>query len=119
MGFSLPFFRKKQSFARAHTRHECFMPAKLHIIDSRVSVDGMVFEISKGGLLFRPALNFILDRSGADVRVDLPGMPITGKIMNVRPVGYGIKLFEAFEEEDVEMLTRDFKELPFSYKNAA
>jgi hypothetical protein len=120
MALSLPFIgKKKKTFSRAHARHECFMPAGLHIIDSRVTIDGMIFEVSKGGLLFRPALRYILDRNGADVRIDLPGMPIMGIIMSTRENGYGIKLHDMFEEEDVEMLTRDYKEMPFKYNAVA
>lgn len=109
---------KKQSFARAHSRYTCYMPARLNIVDSRLVLDGMIFEISQGGVLFRQASQYILDRLNSDVRVELPGMSIKGLIVNVRPIGYGIKLFEQFEEEDVMLLAQEFAKPPFKWKEA-
>ena len=119
IGLKLPKFgAKKESFARAHSRYTCYIPARLNIVDSRLTLDGMIFEISQGGVLFRQASHYILYRMNTDVRVELPGMSIKALIVNARPIGYGIKLFEQFEEEDVMLLAQEFAKPPFKWKEA-
>ena len=118
LNLKLPSLGKRKTFSRAHRRFPCYMEAKLHLVDSRITLEGMIFEISQGGVLFRQASAYILDRQGADVRVDLPGLRVKGSIVNTRPIGYGIKLFDPFEEEDVQQLAMMHTSPPFKWKDA-
>ena len=104
----LPFFRKKPSFERRHVRHNCCIVAELTIIDRSITLPGVVLEVSMGGVLFRPASSFILDRRGEAVSVQFENLKRAGTIMNVRPVGYGIRLFQDIEEEALDDLVGNF-----------
>ncbi len=89
---------------RRFPRYACFVPATLSVTERDYDLAGAVTEISRGGLRFREARTYILDRRGASVRLRLLGVDWTGTIVNVSPAGYGIRLDALIDEEMVETL---------------
>lgn len=100
----LPFQKKRQTFVRRHSRHDCFIVGTIDLVERRVIIDGTVMELSLGGLLFRPASKFILERSGDDVEVEFADIKIAGRLMNTRPVGYGVKFNQVMSGEVFDRL---------------
>lgn len=101
---NLPFLKKRQTFVRRHSRHDCFIVGTMELSERRVVIDGTVMELSLGGLLFRPAASFILERAGDEVEIEFADIKIAGKLMNTRPVGYGIKFDKVLDGETFDRL---------------
>lgn len=87
---------------RRHQRVPIETAAELYFPDRRYGVSGMLIEMSRGGALFREASRYIMDRNRASVVLRFGGHELTGVIVNVRPVGYGI-LFDELLSEDTVM----------------
>jgi hypothetical protein len=99
------FTRSRDSIRqRRHTRHEVSLRAELQLTDRALTLDGMILEISRGGLLYREATHHILDRRGASVTVRIPGRDISGTILNVSSAGYGIALHEMLSDYALEQI---------------
>ncbi len=96
------------SWVRRHKRHPCCIIAFLTIRQKDLVLDGLVTEISRGGLLFRPASRFIFDRTGADVLISFADEALSGQIVNVKPAGYGVALDETLDEERVRSILGRF-----------
>lgn len=106
----LPFVNKREkggSHMRAHTRHPCCLVAELLIADKGFKIDGLVIEASRGGIRFREASKYILDRRGTSVVVIIGQSQYPGVIVNVGDNGYGIKLEALVSDEEVERLVAD------------
>ena len=86
---------------RRFQRLACEQVAELHLPDRRISLNGMIIEISKGGALFREASRFILDRKRERVVLRVAGLELTGRIVNVRSVGYGISFDQEVDEDTI------------------
>jgi hypothetical protein len=80
-----------QTFTRRHTRHECCIIGTVYLTEKRIPVEGVVLEISQGGVLFRPAAIYILDRTREDVTVEFGGISLPGVIVATRDTGYGVR----------------------------
>lgn len=92
---------------RVHARFGCNLRAELVLPEKALSLHGIVTEISRGGVRYREASSWILDRRGQTVIVRLPWLDLTGTIVNVSPTGYGIRLDRLLREEALEaFLTR-------------
>ncbi len=100
----LPFFKKQDVIVRRHVRHDCCVIAHLRVIEREFEMDGVVLEISQGGVLFRPASTYIMDRQGERVLVRFEGRELIGTIMSSRPIGYGVKLDAPVDDETIEMV---------------
>lgn len=101
----LPSRRRKDfTLMRAHQRHPCCALASMLIVERNVVLDGLVLEVSLGGMLFREASSFIFDRYGAHVRVRVAGFDMAGTIANVRPSGYGIHLAQPLTRDELETI---------------
>ncbi len=57
------------------------MVGTLKIVDRHVDLDGLVTEISQGGVLFRTASTYILFRLDEDVMVTIRNKTFAGKIV--------------------------------------
>jgi hypothetical protein len=108
LNLPIPFLRKKQTFVRRHARYECCIVGELDVVERHFDIDGVILEVSAGGVLFRPASTFILNRLGERVRARFEGVEMEGVIMNVRPVGYGVKFDELIPDAAIERLVADF-----------
>ncbi|MEM6382191.1 MAG: PilZ domain-containing protein [Pseudomonadota bacterium] len=104
----LPKLGKKQSFSRRHRRFPCCVIASMDIVDRAYSLDGTVLEMSQGGLMFRAASNYVLDRTGEKVVVHIDGVELPAQIMASRPEGYGLRLFEDLDLTTVSSLVEEF-----------
>jgi hypothetical protein len=100
--------RKPAAWVRRHERFACCVVAVLDIVDKNVPVDGLVTEISQGGLLFRPASTYIFDRRGSSVLVRFGDDEIEGDIVNVKPAGYGVRFHHEIPAEHVQRLLAHF-----------
>jgi hypothetical protein len=96
---------------RRHERYECTCAGKVSIINSSLSLDGIITEIAKGGVKFRPFQNYLLERNGKEVTIEILGQVFTGKIAATRVDGYGIALFEQLSDEEINMLINTNKEV--------
>jgi hypothetical protein len=92
------------SLMRAHERHSCCAVACLQIIERDIELEGLVLEVSLGGLMFREASRYIYDRRGAAIRVRVGGLDLAGMIVNVRAQGYGIKLSRLLDPYELDLI---------------
>lgn len=104
----VPKFGKKKSFSRRHRRYPCCVIATMDIVDRVYSLDGTVLEMSQGGLMFRAASNYVLDRTGEKVIVHIDGLELHAQIMASKPEGYGLKLMEDLDLTTVSSLVDEF-----------
>lgn len=102
----MPFLKRDKggSHMRAHQRHPAVIVAELLIADKGFKIDGLVIEVSRGGIRFREASNYILDRRGTTVVVIVGDKEFPGSIVNVGTNGYGIKLDTLIPEDEVDRL---------------
>ena len=100
--------RRPAAWVRRHERFACCIVAVLDIVDKDVPVDGLVTEISQGGLLFRPATRFIFDRRGSSVLVRFDDEEWAGSIVNVKATGYGVRLDNELQPEQIQSLLDRF-----------
>ncbi len=102
----LSMFGKKQDgkFNRAYERMPFCIIANLNIPERRIELEGLVLEVSRGGVLFREASTYILDRRGIEIEISFEGMKVSGKIVNVTTRGYGIKLDKVLNDDELERL---------------
>ena len=84
---------------RRHVRHECSCIGRMSILNRSMSLEGIISEISKGGLKFRPAKVYLLERRDTPVLFEFAGFRISGKIVATRNDGYGIALYEEIEDD--------------------
>lgn len=107
---AIPFSLRSssQNFTRRHTRHDCCVVATLLLIEKKIPLDGLVLEISQGGVLFRTASVYILDRTGEEARVEFAGYSATGIIVASRDIGYGIRFAAELPEEMVDDVVSRF-----------
>lgn len=99
-------FQRGGVLKRAHPRHACRMAAELEMPEKALVLEGMLLEISRSGALFREASRYILDRRGAKVSLHVAGLALSGSIVNVLPMGYGIRLDQLVDEADLGDLLR-------------
>ncbi len=78
--------------------------AELSLPDKGFSIDGVVTEASRGGLSFRPAANYIEERTGEHIQIVAQHIRRNGVIRSTRVNGYGIQLLEQLSDSDLEAL---------------
>lgn len=103
-----PNFGPKRSFARRHRRYPCCVIATMDVIERGYTLDGTVLEMSQGGLMFRVASNYVMDRTGDNVIVHIDGLDLRCKIMASRPEGYGLRLLDDLDLTTVSSLVNEF-----------
>ncbi|MCP8940195.1 PilZ domain-containing protein [Alsobacter sp. SYSU M60028] len=99
---------QRAQFARVHQRLPCCVPGSLYFIDRDYEIDGLVLELSRGGVLFREASTYILDRRGCEVEVRLLDLRWPGTIVNCRTEGYGIRFRNTLDDAAVTELVKDY-----------
>ncbi len=103
-----PSFGRKKTFSRRHKRYPCCVIASMHVISRGYVLDGTVLEMSQGGLMFRVASNYVLDRTGEKVIIYIDGLELNSQIMASRPEGYGLRLFDELDLTTVSSLVDEF-----------
>lgn len=102
------FKRSPSRGTRQHERYPCCFQASLVIRDRHYRIEGLILEVSRGGVLFREASRFILDRVGTAVTVQSADLNVPGMIVNVRSAGYGIRLDQLLDDTHVNDLVARF-----------
>jgi hypothetical protein len=95
---------KDDPAARAHSRHPCCTPATLTLIERDYDIDGLMLEVSRGGILFRESSRFTLNRCDSPVRVRTADFFWSGVIVNARPEGYGIRFDKLLTESELDVI---------------
>lgn len=98
--------KEKGAAARRHQRYDCNCSAKISIINSSLILDGVISEIAKGGIKFRPFKTYLLVRNNTEVSIDIFGDVFSGKIVASRNDGYGIALFDQLSDRQVDLFLR-------------
>ena len=102
--------KESNAAQRRHTRHDCSSIGVLAIVNRSTSLEGIVTEISKGGIKFRPASTHLLNRNGTQISVSFASIRVTGKIVATRVDGYGVALFEELEDDVMEQFLLEQQE---------
>lgn len=112
----LPFLKRNKtgSHMRAHQRMPCCLMGEVSVVERGFKIEGLVIEVSRGGLRFRESSRFVMNRTGLNVLVLVNGHEFPGKIMNSSATGYGIKLDSLITEEELERLVASGVPMDFS-----
>lgn len=94
---------QKNAHKRRFARHKTFIIAQMMIMDTSQRFDGMVNEVSQGGMRFRPASRFMQKRDDT-VTLVMADRTFSGRIRASRPDGYGIELLDSLSEDDLAHL---------------
>ena len=89
---------------RSEERTEFSVIAELVAPDRGIATDGVISEASRGGLTFRPATNYIENRTGERIQIVIEGLKRMGIIRSTRANGYGVQLLEPLSPEDLDLL---------------
>ena len=92
---------QKNAHKRQFSRHETFVISRMVMMGTSQGVDGVINEISVGGLRFRPAATFLQRRDGEAVSILVGKSSYSGRIRSSRPDGYGIQLLDKLSEEQL------------------
>jgi hypothetical protein len=106
--FLARLWRKPPAWVRRHERFPCCVLASVDILGKDVSIEGLVTELSQGGLLFRPASSYVFDRTGSDITVRFEDDELAGRIVNVKGAGYGVRFDDDIELDRVKALVEQF-----------
>jgi hypothetical protein len=101
-------FRSPVAWVRSHQRHSCCIVGVLVVLGRNVPLDGLVTEVSRGGALFRPASDYVFDRSGEEIALRFADREWRGRIVNVRRRGYGISFENEVSQEEVDEIISRF-----------
>lgn len=111
-GILARIFKRPANWVRRHKRFPCCFVAVLTLIQKEIPIDGLVTEISQGGLVFRPASSFIFDRRGNLVTIKFGDEALNGQIVNVTGNGYGIRFAEDLDAEEVDAILANYGLVP-------
>lgn len=89
-------------------REPCVVVAVLMILDRGLALDGLVTAASPTTLTFRQASTFIFDRTGAEVSIRYGDLDRRGRIVEVSPHGYGVRLTEPMDEAEFEAFMAEY-----------
>jgi hypothetical protein len=95
---------QKNAHKRRYERHATFIIAQMEIMDSGQRFDGVINELSQGGMRFRPASRYLQRRDMDRVTVLVDQRLFSARIRASRPDGYGLELLEPLTPEVVESL---------------
>jgi hypothetical protein len=98
----------QQTFSRIYKRHNCCVISKLILRERGVPLDGLTVDISAGGVLFREATRYILNRQGMQVVLELGDLKLEGTITFVGTKGYGVRFSETLDETKIAPLIEKY-----------
>ncbi|CAO4163440.1 hypothetical protein [Methylorubrum populi] len=87
---------------RVHERYPCLIPGKILFLERGFSIDGVVNEVSAGGLRVRPALTYLLWREIEDVFVEFGPFSLETVLVNTTRYGYGLRLKSVLPRDHLE-----------------
>ncbi|MCF6344819.1 MAG: PilZ domain-containing protein [Devosiaceae bacterium] len=100
--------QEKNAHKRRFERHTVFAVATMIILDSSQHIEGVITEVSQGGIKFRPASLFLLERNSERVSIILDDVKTTGTIRASRADGYGIQLIDKLDENDLQFIIDNY-----------
>ena len=74
--------------------------------DKGFGIDGLITEASKGGFTFRPASNYLEERTGEYIQIIIDEFQLSGIIRSTRPDGYGVQLLQPLDDQELIQLKR-------------
>ena len=95
---------QKNAHKRRYERHTTFIIAELVIMDTSQRFEGVINELSQGGMRFRPASRYIQRRDMDRVTISVNDQIFPARIRASRPDGYGLELLEQLTPEIVASL---------------
>lgn len=95
---------QKNAHKRRYERHNTFIIAELVIMDTGQRFDGVINELSQGGMRFRPASRYLQRRDADTVTISVNQQTFSGRIRASRPDGYGLELLEPMTAEALESM---------------
>lgn len=107
LNFRVPFLRVGSVADRRFDRQDCYVISSLSVLDRALMFDGIIDSISRGGLQFRPASAYLLDRRGERVSVAIGHRNLSGTIVAVRQSGYGIALDKSLSVAEFSDIVRE------------
>lgn len=99
----------KNSHKRQFQRHNIFAVASMVMMDNSLNMDGVVDEVSEGGVRFRPASTFIMERNNESVLMNLDSFQISGIIRATRADGYGVQLLDPLNQDQIDILIEKYQ----------
>jgi hypothetical protein len=93
---------QKNEHKRRYARHKTFIVARLVMMSNSSTLDGVINEMSQGGMRFRPASLYLQKRDGETVSIVIGDTAFSGRIRASRPDGYGIQLLDMLDPEVLE-----------------
>ncbi len=107
-----PLLARLLSLGRAGANREarsvCVLVGVMVLIDKVLPIDGLITEIGRGSLIFRPASTYILDRTGAAVSLRFGDQEVRGVITDVTASGYDVKLLAPLTDAAVRSVVEQF-----------
>ncbi len=100
--------QEKNAHKRRFERYPIFAVATMIILDSSLHIEGVLTEVSLGGVKFRPASLFLLERNSERVSIILDDIKTTGTIRASRADGYGIQLIEQLDKVDLQFILNNY-----------
>jgi hypothetical protein len=100
--------QEKNAHKRKFQRHPTFAVSTLMLLDNSHVFDGVVTEVSAGGVKFRPASSFLQERNGDRVSIKIDEIQSTGVIRASRADGYGIQLLDKLPQEAMEFILQNY-----------
>jgi hypothetical protein len=95
---------QKNAHKRRYERHKTFIVAQMEIMDTGQRFEGVINELSQGGMRFRPASRYLQRRDMDTVSVLVDQRLFSARIRASRPDGYGLQLLEPLTSEVMESL---------------
>jgi len=106
--FRIPFLRVGSASDRLYERFDCRVISTMSIVDRALMFDGIVDSISRGGLQFRPASAYLLDRRSERVSVAVGHRNMEGAIVAVRHSGYGVAFDTPLASQELAAIVKEF-----------
>ncbi len=91
-------FRRQQQHSRSFVRFECQIDTSITLIERAVGLEGRVFDLSRGGALFRPKLAYIMRRHDEPICIKVGGEELFGHIVSTSPKGFSLRFDEPIDE---------------------
>jgi hypothetical protein len=100
--------KKESAVNRRYQRFSCSIVASMAVPVKNLALEGLVTEVSQGGLIFRGASDYILNRNGQEVTVEFAGVLLQGSVVATRITGYGVQFAMPISLEMVQEITQKF-----------
>ncbi len=101
--------QEKNAHKRAFERHAVFAVASMILHNNSQEIEGVIAEISQGGLRFRPASLFLLERNSERISIIIDDINVAGIIRASRADGYGVQLLDEINPSELAYILRNYK----------